>query len=205
MNSVNKLSIILSTCFTICLLMFVIYYFISKQKTLPETRNYLLEKNTEPDISQYLSVALKQMIAYEGEKVDSVWVKNENRDVLLKEYVKDNTLLILFYPDHFCGECFAGDMIRYNDLSEQYKGRTIFLSTKMSKRELFFFKKEHNIKSDVYSIRTSLKSFFEEMYEPCFFILDKGMKVRLFFNPDPDQPEMSDWYFNKIKYVLEAG
>lgn len=29
------------------------------------------------------------------------------------------------------------------------------------------------------------------------------MKVHLFFNPDPDLPELSDWYFEKVESILK--
>ena len=203
MKPVMKLAIVLSCVFFICLLLFVFQYF--KRGSVPQSYEYLLEEKAEPDASKYLSVALKQMITYEGVSVDSIWVQADNQSILLEEYVKNGSLFILFYPQHYCGECFSGDMMRYNELSEEFEGRTVLLSTGLNKRDLFFFKKEHDIKSDVYHIRTSLKGLFQEMYEPCFSLLDKHMKVRLFFNPDPEQQEMSDWYFDKIKRELKAG
>ena len=203
MKPVMKLSIILSIIFFVGLIYFVINYY--KRDSLANSYDYLLEEQADPDVSKYLALALKQMITYEGMPADSIWVQDENKNVLLDEYTKDSTLFILFYPQHFCGECFSGDMIRYNDLSTEYKGRTMLLSTKLNRRDLHFFKKEHDITSEMYHIQTSLNGLFQEMHEPCFFLLDKDMKVRLFFNPDPEQPEMSDWYFDKIRRVLKAG
>lgn len=144
------------------------------------------------------------MIFYERLHIDSTWIIQNSKEYKpLKEHTKQSTILVLFYPQHYCGECFQGDLLRFNDISKKFENKTLIISTLLTKRDLFFWKKENDIFAEAYQIKTKQNTLFQEVLEPCFFVLNKDMNVHLFFNPDPDLPDLSDWYFNKIENLLE--
>lgn len=68
---------------------------------------------------------------------------------------------------------------------------------------MYLWGKEQGVVADALQINPSQKKLFTEIEEPCFFVLTEDMQVRLFFNPDPDLPELSDWFFEKAESILK--
>lgn len=201
MNLISKFSIGIILCSAGIIFILLSKYFFGNETAEEQPSDSNLSKEEILLNTEKLEIALKQMITYEGLQIDSIWLMEE-QPILLEEYAREKPVFVLFYPQHFCGECFQGDLYRFNDLAKEYKDQTILISTELSKRDLFFFKKEHDIQANVYPISTKQRVLFAEMKEPCFFILTPNKRIHLFFNPDPDYPDLSDWYFKKISSLL---
>ena len=200
MNSILKLSI----GFIILSLMATVFICLRKIKKTDIDKlqdvDFVFEK-TKSDMAQK---ALKQMIHYEGFAIDTTWVlRNYEKRGLLSDYIKQRPALILFYPNHFCHECFEGDLYRFNEVCKRHIGRAFILSTQLTNREMYLWGKEQGAVADALQINPSQKKLFTEIEEPCFFVLTEDMQVRLFFNPAPDLPELSDWFFEKAESILK--
>lgn len=213
MKPITKISLVCSCVFAVALIMLIMEKYDSiipqKPEQVEETEENdkntslnIAETNSQGGIDNYFETALKQMIAYEDLILDTVTVIKGINEAPLQQYMSGKSF-VLFYPQHFCGECFQKDLEYYNLISERFPQKTFLISTGLSNRDLLFLKKDHDVKSEVYHITTQQKELFSELIEPCFFMLDENMRVSLFFNPDPEYPEMSEWYFEKIYLLLE--
>lgn len=207
MKPITKISLICSCVFAAALIMLIVEKYDSIIPVPQEESDEYISPNTGKKISQegindYFETALKQMIAYEDLVLDSITVIKGIDNDPLQKYMSGKSF-VLFYPQHFCGECFQKDLEYYNLIAERYPQKTFLISTGLSNRDLLFFKKDHDVKSEVYHITTQQKELFTELIEPCFFMLDENMRVSLFFNPDPEYPDMSEWYFEKIYSLLK--
>lgn len=198
MDRTIKISLIIS------ILLIVVFSFILIHVVKNEKYNYEDDYYNTMQKMEHAETALKQRIVYDELKIDTVWLSGKDSEMQLENYVGDSTLFILFYPQHFCGECFQKELDRYNVLAEEFEGKVVLLSTGLSKRDLLFFQKKHSIQGALFPIQTTQQELFQEMIEPCFFLLDKRMRIRHFFNPDPDFQEMSEMYFQKVKSILST-
>ena len=207
MKPITKVSLICSCIFAVALIVLIGKKYDSIIPQQQEENDEYISPHTGKKVSQesingYFEIALKQMIAYEDLVLDSVTVIKGIDNAPLQKYMSGKSF-VLFYPQHFCGECFQKDLEYYNLIAERYPQKTFLISTGLSNRDLLFFKKDHDVKSEVYHITTPQKDLFTELIEPCFFMLDENMRVSLFFNPDPEHPDMSEWHFEKIYSLLK--
>ena len=201
MDKKLKISLCLIVLFLLATISICIYT-IKENSIVDNEQN--LDYTYEKMKSKMTEKALKQMVYYEDFTIDTTWImRNYKAQGLLNEYIEERPALILFYPKHFCQECFDGDLYRFNEVSKRNKGYTYILSTQLTNRDMYIWGKEQGVVTESLQIKPKQEKLFTEIEEPCFFILTKDMKVHLFFNPDPDFPELSDWYFEKVESIFQ--
>lgn len=107
--------------------------------------------------------------------------------------------LILWYPQHSCTLCFKENLEYFLRVSEYFENAFI-ISTHLSVRDLFFFRKKYNINLPCFVVKqTECNYLFKDRKDPLFFVLDLEGKVNSVLEHDADLSEISRLYFEQLE------
>ncbi|GEM_PF-6545782 len=193
----ERLIVSIIICASLLLVIFLFYI----NRPMPNQKRTTVEPELNAKTDELTSM-MQQMITYQNHRIDSVQV-HENGEYLSFKNALNRKKLVLFYPQHFCGECTEYDLDNFKKLSDQYPEQTVLISTQLQKRELLFFTKEHKLKCKYYNVHLPANDLLNDIHEPCYFLVGKDLSISLFFNPDMSQMDMTDFYFSKVKMILK--
>jgi hypothetical protein len=156
------------------------------------------------DISQILineDLAFKSLHFTVNPK--TMLITNLNDSLHLEDIIKNDGKLVFYYGDQYCELCYK-ELI---NLINKYINKTgtkniIVLAEYENARNLYFFLKNNEIKTDVYFLPKGIDLPVQKEKKPFFFMLDNSFKTNFVYVPHKQYLNHIDNYFGAMDRYL---
>lgn len=124
--------------------------------------------------------------------------------ILLKDLIGNQTKFVFNYSELNCQVCVDSQVKYVRQLAAEVGvDKIVILATYKNQRDLYLFKRLHNLNIEIYNKHEqTLGLGEEEMTVPVLFITDQSLKSNYVFVPDKTIPELSKGYYKFIENKL---